>query len=58
MANVQLVAVVKIRWWVYAYMFLHIGVCRVFGLMPNQQRLFRIVARGVTTETAIDQEGD
>lgn len=50
MARVQLVAVVKIRWWVYAYIFAHVGICRIFRLMPNEQRLFRIVARGVTTE--------
>lgn len=49
MANVQLVAVVKIRWWVYAYMFLHVGICRILRLTPNEQRIFRIVARGVTT---------
>lgn len=50
MASVQLVAVVKIRWWVYAYMFLHVGVCRVFRLMPNEQRIFRVVSRGVAVE--------
>lgn len=50
MANVQLVAVVKIRWWVYAYMIVHVGICRILRLTPNEQRIFRIVARGVTTE--------
>ena len=47
MARVQPVAVVKIRWWVYAYMIVHIGVCRILRLTPNEQRIFRIVARGV-----------
>lgn len=46
MANVQLVAVVKIRWWLRLYLLGVTAVSRITGLEPDWGKVGRWIRRG------------
>lgn len=46
MANVQLVAVVKIRWWLRLYLAGVVAASRITGLDPDWQKVSQWIRRG------------
>jgi len=50
MASVQLVAVIKIRWWVYAYIAGLALVCRIARTEPDWGKVEKVVCKGVITK--------